>query len=484
MSTSKEENSYRNIFRGTSVFGGVQVFLVLINLLRGKLVALLLGPEGMGISNMFVTSSNTVQRFASLGLNLAVVREVAECKDDAGALSAIRAISGRVISVTALAGCLFCILCSVWLSELSFGSDEYSWQFMLLGVAVYFMVAGNGKMSVLQGLHRVKALSVSTLIGALSALCVSVPVYYVWGNCGIVPALVIFSAIMYVVYSVFLRRELNVQRVRFKWSEHRTVVRRLVAMGVVLMAGDLIGSACTYALSVFIRITGNIEAVGLYQAANSITMQYLGVVFAAMSLDYFPRLTASAGDNASMTEVVNRQSVLVGLATVPLAIMLIIFAPLVVRILLSEEFETVEPLLRIFAVGVLFKAYSFPMGYITFAKGDKRLFFMLEGVFCNVLMLLAGSSGYYLAGLEGLGYGMVAEHFISIIVYYIVNRRVYGYRMGRRVLAEYVLGAVLVATAFAAMSLPGVVLPYSIAGLIAVATLTYSLVTVRRLVRE
>lgn len=484
MSTSKEENSYRNIFKGTSVFGGVQVFLVLINLLRGKFVALLLGPEGMGISNLFTTSSNTVQRFASLGLNLAIVREVAENKDDAVALSVIRVISSRVIAVTALAGCLFCVVFSVWLSELSFGTDDYAWQFMLLGVAVYFMVAGNGKMSVLQGLHKVKVLSVSTLIGAVSALCVSVPIYYVWGNRGIVPALVIFSSIMYAAYSVFLRRELRVPRVRFVWAEHKPVVRRLAAMGIVLMAGDLIGSACMYALSVFIRATGDIDAVGFYQAANSITMQYVGVVFAAMSLDYFPRLTASAGDNAGMTAVVNRQSVLVGLVTAPLAVMLIIFAPLVVKILLSSEFETVTPLLRIFAVGVLFKAYSYPMGYITFAKGDKRLFFMLEGVFCNVLMLVAGCAGYYLCGLEGIGYGMVTEHFISIIVYYIVNRRVYGYRMGRRVLAEYVLGGVLVATAFAAMSLPGAVLPYGVAGLIAVASLTYSLVTVRRLVRE
>ena len=81
MSDTGAENSYKSIFRGTSVLGGVQVFLVLVNLVRGKFVALLLGPEGMGISNLFNTSSATIQRFASLGLNLAIVREVAERKD-------------------------------------------------------------------------------------------------------------------------------------------------------------------------------------------------------------------------------------------------------------------------------------------------------------------------------------------------------------------------------------------------------------------
>ena len=61
---NKNDNSYRSILRGTSFFGGVQVFQVLINLVRGKLVAMLLGPAGMGVSALFVSSSNTIQRFA------------------------------------------------------------------------------------------------------------------------------------------------------------------------------------------------------------------------------------------------------------------------------------------------------------------------------------------------------------------------------------------------------------------------------------
>lgn len=485
MDEADKSDSYRSILRGTSFLGGVQVFLVLVNLVRGKFVALLLGPEGMGISNLFNTSSATIQRFASLGLNLAIVREVAERKDDAGALAVIRTVSSRVITLTALAGCLFCVLFAPWLSRISFGSGDYAWQFMLLGAAVYFTVAGNGMMSILQGMHRVKVLSTSTLIGAVAALCVSVPLYYLWGDKGIVPAMVIFSVVTYITYSLFLRRCLRAPRVPFVWTRHRPLVRRLVVMGLVLMAGDLIGSLCTYILSVYVRSAGGLDAVGFFQSANSITNQYLGVVFAAMSLDYFPRLTAAAGDNARMTDIVNRQSLLIALATAPLAILLIIFAPLVVKILLSGEFDVVVPLLRIFAVGVLFKAFSFPMGYITFAKGNKSLFFMLEGVFCNLLMLSLGCAGYRLYGLEGLGYAMVAEHLTCIVVYYIVNRLKYAYRFSRRVLADYLLGTVLVAGTFAAICwLPGPYLSYAVAGLLAVASLAYSLLTLRRLLRR
>ena len=70
----KEENSFRNILKGTSIFGGVQVFNILISAVRIKFVAVILGPSGMGIAGLFNTASLTIQQFASLGLNLSIVK--------------------------------------------------------------------------------------------------------------------------------------------------------------------------------------------------------------------------------------------------------------------------------------------------------------------------------------------------------------------------------------------------------------------------
>lgn len=66
--TDSQENSYRSIMRGMSAFGSVQVLQIVINVVRGKFVALLLGPEGMGISQLLVSSTNTLKQVASCGL--------------------------------------------------------------------------------------------------------------------------------------------------------------------------------------------------------------------------------------------------------------------------------------------------------------------------------------------------------------------------------------------------------------------------------
>ena len=119
--------------------------------------------------------------------------------------------------------------------------------------------------------------------------------------------------------------------------------------------------------------------MGLWQAANSITNQYVGLVFSALSLDFLPRLSAIQSNNSQVRKLVNRQSEVVALVAAPLAVLLILTAPLVIRVLLTREFLPLTTVIRIMGVGIFFKAVAFPMGYISFAKGDKRTFFWLEG---------------------------------------------------------------------------------------------------------
>lgn len=76
----RSENSYRNVMKRISAFGGIQIFNIFINLVRGKFVAMFLGPEGMGINSMFVSSTGALQQLGGLGLNLAFVKEVSAAR--------------------------------------------------------------------------------------------------------------------------------------------------------------------------------------------------------------------------------------------------------------------------------------------------------------------------------------------------------------------------------------------------------------------
>jgi O-antigen/teichoic acid export membrane protein len=268
---------------------------------------------------------------------------------------------------TALA-VVVCIACSLLLSRATFNSDAYMWSYVALSLMMVFAVLGDGEMAILQGLHRVKSLSKSSLVGAVTGLVAGVPLYYFFGYRGIVPAMIVQAFTMWAFYRINTRRE-AMARVAVPAEVRRVIMRRIFSLGVVLMAGSVLTTLVAYLVNMWIRARGSVDDVGLYQAANTIAGQYIAVVFSAMSLDYFPRLSAVVSDNAKMATVVNRQFDLVGLLMAPISIAIVLTAPVLIRVLTSEQFMSIVPLVRWMALGLFLRAMAYPMGYISTSKG-------------------------------------------------------------------------------------------------------------------
>ena len=472
MNESSKRNSYKSILKGTSFLGGTQIFQILINALRGKFVAMFLGVDGMGISTLFATPAATIQRFASLGLNLAIVKEVAEAKENPQRLSALVATVRRLILITSLLGAFITILLSGWLSEASFADRSHTKEFIALSLMIFFTVAGNGEMSILQGLHRVKTLSKAAIVGSLTGLFIGVPLYYLFGYDGIVPAMIVLALTTFIFYTFSVRKAISSSGFQFKWKENKGIIRQLLSIGLILMASDLIGSACTYILNIFLRMMDGLNTVGLFQAANSLTNQYSSIVFAAMAMDYLPRLTAVSNDNKEMNDVVNRQSEIVSFIIMPVVCLVLLFAPLVIKILYTTEFLDALNLLQWMSMGILVKALSYPMGYITFAKDNKKLFFWLEGILGNFQTLILSIIGFYIFGLNGLGYALLADSILCFAIYLIVNNRMYSYTLTTSVSQCFLLAIILPAITYLTLQISTEITRYALATL----TVTISII--------
>lgn len=449
----KEENSFRNILKGTSIFGGVQVFNILISAIRLKFVAVILGPSGMGIAGLYNTASLTIQQFASLGLNLSIVKEISQSKCNDTRLSDVLAAVRPLILMSALIGALICILFPRLLSNITFGSTEYTNGFLLLAAAVFFTIAGGALMSVLQGLHAIKRLSKASLIGSLVGLAVGVPLYWLWGTKGIVPAMTAIAFSTCIWYFLSLQKTLKVSASPWNRELHLPMLKKVLIMGLILMSNDMIRNLVNYLVNIYIRINGGMEEVGFYQSCNTMTSQYSAIVFTAMAMDYLPRLSSVSDNNKKMCEVVNRQMEIVGLLIAPIACAVIFLSPLVIQIFQTEKFLTATPLLRLLALAVIVRALMYPLGYIVFAKDNRRLFFWMESVGANIMTLLLTCISYYLLGLKGLGYAAIIDCIICLCVYILVNHHLYGYRPSKRAFGILVLslasGIVMTAICFA-----------------------------------
>ncbi|WP_455590538.1 O-antigen translocase [Bacteroides sp.] len=465
MQDKKDISSYRKIVKGTVLFGGVQVITMFVNLVRGKLIAVILGPEGMGISALLTTSANTIQQFSSLGLNFSVVKDISRFKEeeDCSQIAIIISVFRKLLHITSFVGSIISILFSRYLSIWAFGNTAYRYHFIFLSIMIYFTTLSNGEVSILQGVRMLRKLALSSVIGAMCGLLVSIPLYYLCGYDGIVPAMIALSFVTF-AFNRYFTTKIDIPKVKVGLRQVRMLGKVMITLGIVMMMAILLGNLSSYLLSAFIRNYGTLSDVGLYQAANSITNQYVGLIFAAMGVEFFPRLSGVSGDNIKVRILVNQQSEMVLLIVAPLAILLILTAPVLIKILLSDDFLPLVSVIRWMGVGILFKAISYPMGYISFSKGDKKVFFWLDGVFGNVLTLIINILFYYYWGLVGIGISFVVSYIVFMLTYIVLTRWRYGFYHSRCFVNMFVVLVLLLGLAFGFSLISNIYVSYTCMG--------------------
>lgn len=427
----------RSLLKGTALFGGTQVVNMLAGVVRGKLVATLLGTVGMGISSIYMSTLLPLQQFFSMGIATAIVSIVAsmtvETEDGKRDLKERIEACRRVLLVFSLAGMAFMVLSAMWLSRFSFGDDVHTKAYALLGIALVFLIMEGGETAFLQSRRYMKEVATRNVITALSGLVISVPLYWWLGLEGIVPA-IIGCAVVGWIYPRLMNHRHGLGCRSLSWSRTWTLGRQAIALGFLLMIGAMLGNVTSYALNVGIRELGSLSDVGLYRAAQSITGQYVGMVFAAMATDYFPRLSALKDRKSEAAALVQQEFDLVLLIMAPIVVAIIVTAPLLIRILLTKEFLPLTNVIRIISVSLLCKAAYFPIGYISLAYGRKRFFFWTEAVWDNVKNFGVILGFYYLWGIEGIGWGMLASGLIDVFVTSALTQWVFGISVLRQTL--------------------------------------------------
>lgn len=425
---SKETSSYRSIFKATSLFGGVQVYQILIGIIKQKFVAILLGTGGMGIQGLYHSALQMVQSFSSMGLSQSAVRDVSEAygAGDTNRIGHTVAVVRRLVWITGLLGLVATVVLSPVLSKTSFGDNSYILPFIILSVTLLLDQICVGQKVVMQGMRKLKYLAKASAIGVTVGLVVSVPLYYFLGTKGIVPAL-IATSLTALLLSWYYSRKVKIESVKVTTREAIQGGGVMLKLGIAMSINSILGTVLAYALRAFIRHTGGVEEVGLFAAGFTIMNTYVGMVFSAMSTDYYPRLSAVNKDNERCAVIINQQGEIAVLLLAPIIISCIILMPFIIRLIYSKDFLPANDYISWAILGLMFKAASFVIAYCFLAKAESRLFIINETV-TKVYSIALELLGYYLYGLTGLGIAFMLSYFLYTIQVYIIARKRYGFR--------------------------------------------------------
>ena len=473
------DNSYTQILKSTSIVGGAQVINMAIGLIRTKLVAILIGPAGVGLVGVYQSIISLISTVAGFGIQTSGVRDIArnQSQGDMEAVAKTIITLRRFCWFTGLAGWLLLAALSPWLSEVSFGTRDYALAISFLGLTIFLGNIAGGQSAILQGTRRIGDLAKLGIWSSFVSTLATIGLCAAWGMGGIVPTLIATSAITLII-STYYARKIPLELVSVPWKDSLREARSLFFLGLALVGSGVLTAAVGYAIRILVIQKHGLDGAGIYSAAFNLSGMFVQFVLGAMGADFYPRLTAESDDHAKMTQLINEQTEIGLLLAFPGLLATIAVAPLVIAVFYTAEFAPAADLLKWFIIGCIGRVLSWPLGFSLLAKSQGRLFIATE-VAINVLHLLLVWIAIHKIGLIGVAVGFAVIYFVYTIGMLWVNKRTISFAWSKKVWNELIWMTPVAAACFFLTQL----LPQTTAAILGTSVAVVSgLVCVRKLI--
>jgi antigen flippase len=439
------EKSYAQILRASSIMGGAAGINLLLGMVRVKFAAVLIGATGVGLNTSFAAVHGLIGTLAGIGIHSSAVREIASAagRNDEPAIGRVVVTLRRLSWLTGLLGMAAMMLLAPLLSLLTFGHRDYALEIAALGFVILFGNLSGGQMALIQGMRRIGDLARADVIGAMFGTVAAIGFYATLGLRGIIPTLVAVSAFQLALSWHFARR-VPVPKTDLTLRQTFAAANGMMRLGLVFMTNGLMTSAVAYVTVALITQYEGTQAVGLYSAAFALSGMFVNFVLGAMGSDYYPRLTAAADDKATMTRMVNEQTEIGLLLTVPGLLATLALAPWILQIFYTSEFLGAVELLQWFLLGCMGRVISWPLGYIMLALG-KSSYLLVSELLMNAMHICLIFVGLQAFGVIGVAYAFVFLYVLHICVTLYIAKHLTHFSWTPRVKATILLSSMAIA---------------------------------------
>lgn len=436
MSSSDATSGYRRMLKATSAIAGAKVVTIVISVIRSKVLAMLLGPAGMGVIGLVTSSVEFARVIFGVGLDGATVRKIvdASSKDDPDELERTYRAAARMAVVIGLVAWLGVSLASPWLSQGAFSTPSKFWLFIVGGASLVFTPLLGVQLAFLQGLRLVKLLAICQILVALLGAAATLAAVGIFGEYGGVCVLAPVSISSLLIHRHYVSRHRPASG-RVLAVNYREEFLSNLKFGSGFAVNAIWLTASTWLNVLLIRhyyADQGTFFVGLYGAASTLSNLYVGVVLSALSTEFYPALSALADKPVEMKALLNQQTVLAIAIGVPCSLAALILAPYLLQLLYSSDFAGGTSLLRCLLAGMAIRFATCPLGFVMLARRATRAVLASE-LLVGTLMIASCQFFLRQQGLIGLGIALVLTNIFHLLWLIFLTRKM-GVHFSRRIL--------------------------------------------------
>ena len=398
------KSTYGQILKSSSLIGGSQAVAMLLGFVRTKVLAVLLGPQApvaVGLVGIFTRLTQLVNSAVSLGASGSGVREISltHASGDQRQFAVVLKALRRMLLVIGLTGGAFMLCAAPWLSKLFFDDYEQTTSIRWLAVTVVLANISVTQGALLQGTRMIRQLAIVGIVTATVGTIGNIILYWKLGVNGVVPGLILIACVAPVAGWYYARR-VPTMRIEQSLAETLRISKSLVTLGISFLAAGLLMQLVPLLIQTQISRQFGKLSLGHYTAAFNASGLIVNFILSAMMTDFFPRLTAATGSNSEMVRLINEQTEIGVLMSMPVLIGMLCFANWIIPLLYSKEFGPSIPMFCWLLLGCMGRVCSWPLG-IVFAAQGKSLQIVLVELTAAAIHLTAVGIGLHFLGPLG-----------------------------------------------------------------------------------
>jgi len=423
----EDKHSYKNIIKAISLFGGVKVFQILVGIVKNKVVAVILGPSGMGIVGMITSTTSMISALTGFGLETSAVRDVSQAytSNNEESVNKVITVLRKLILITGILGMIITFIFSSYLSVWAFGNTDYSLSFKIVSVILLFNQLSIGQTVLLQGTFHYKYMAKASFIGSILGLIISVPLYYIYEYQAIVPVIIV-TALLNLILTWFFSLKIQFVPIKMSFSQIFFEGKSMLILGGAIALTGLINTGQVYIFRILISNYGGMADVGLYTAGITIATSYIGIVLNAMGSDYSPRLASVATEQPLLIQTINRQALLLMIILAPLIMVFVVFIKEFVILLYSNKFVDISDMIIWMMFGMFFRAISWSISY-SFVAVNKPKLFLWNEIISTLYSLAFSILGYLWYRFTGLGIAFCLTYVLYSFHMYLLAKSKFGF---------------------------------------------------------
>lgn len=409
------------VVKAISLLGSSQMLNMFCGMVRGKLLTIIVGPFGVGLMGVLNQTIELIANITQLNIRTSAVRDLAIIPPDRRGETV--GIVRRVSRTLGWLGLLIMFAFAPLLSRLTLDTPDYANAFRIAAVALLLQAMQGSEQIVLQAEGQIKEIASSSLITAISGLLMAIPLFWFFKADGIAPSIVGYGLLGWMISAWYTRRFRSSAASALSLRECFARSRSFIVTGFYLMVVSIVANIVSLAfLAVVKRHMGGVE-LGLYQAGNTMLVRYVGVFFVALTMEFYPRISAASSRPRYARLLMTHQANICTALFFPCAVAAMLLAPWLIMLLYNSEFLPMSPYFVYGLAGTMLRPASMVLSYGLLAVNKMKPFLFTE-LLSSAIGFGLCLAGYLTYGWTGLGIASIFWYLADILIIYITCRTI------------------------------------------------------------